>query len=172
MYLFPYKPHWLTDYLLESEAIVSSYGTRLELHHIGSTAIPGLYAKDCIDILGVVPNILEVEAKKPALKSLGFTAKGTYGIEGRAYFSKANRKVHLHIFEAGDSHINEHLGFVKLMFNNKQLINELNVLKCELQNKYPNDKELYQRDKTFFYEKLHQRLMNQAGQNDTSQHNN
>jgi GrpB-like predicted nucleotidyltransferase (UPF0157 family) len=68
------------------------------LHHIGSTSVSGLYAKDCIDMLGIAQNINEVAEKKELLIELGYTHKGAYGIEDREYFSKDLRNVHLHIF--------------------------------------------------------------------------
>jgi GrpB-like predicted nucleotidyltransferase (UPF0157 family) len=137
---------------------MSSYGAELELHHIGSTAVAGLNAKDCIDILGVVPNLSIVGDKKESLIDIGYDHRGPYGIPGREYFSKQHRKVHLHIFESGDFNITKHLNFVKIMRANPSLIEALNVVKEQLHIKFPVDKEAYQIGKKFFYDKIHEMI--------------
>ena len=141
MYIHPHRKEWKDDYINESSLILSSYGKDIKLHHIGSTAIEGLYAKDCIDILGVVDDLAEVVKHKNSIIELGYDFKGEYGIPGRQYFSKSVRKVHLHIFQAGDTNIRKHLFFVERMRGNTEMINKLNTLKIDLQNKYPADKD-------------------------------
>jgi GrpB-like predicted nucleotidyltransferase (UPF0157 family) len=154
MYIHPHKKTWKDEYNNESNLILSSYGEGIKLHHIGSTAIEGLYAKDCIDILGVVEDLSEMVKRKNSIVDLGYIYNGEYGIAGREYFSKSQRKAHLHIFKAGDTNINKHLFFVQIMRGNTQLIKELNTLKKHLQQKYPSDKDAYQREKEFFYNKI------------------
>ena len=118
MYLHPHKEEWKAEYLRESELILLSYGKDIELHHIGSTAVRGLFAKDCIDILGIVENLSEVAVRKQHLIELGYDYKGSYGILGREYFSKKSRKIHLHIFASGDVNIKKYLHFVEAMQGN------------------------------------------------------
>lgn len=110
------------------------------MYHIGSTAVEDLFAKDCIDILGILTNLSKVQTNKNRLIRLGYVYEGEYGIHGREYFSKANRKVHLHIFESSDINIVKHLNFVKVMNSTPDLVAQLKDLKINLHNKYPNDK--------------------------------
>ena len=154
MYIYPHNEAWESDFQHEKNDLISSYEGIIEILHIGSTAITGLYAKDCIDLLGVVNNILEVSRLKHSITKLGYVSKGEYGISGREYFSKKQRKVHLHIFQCGDVEIVKHLNFVKLMQGNIELITELNQLKQELHTKYPKDKDAYQNEKTIFYNRI------------------
>ena len=153
MYIYPHNNEWAAEYARESNEIISNYGKDLKLYHIGSTAVKGLFAKDCIDILGVVTKLAKVQAKKECLR--GYSYKGEYGIRGRAYFSKTERKVHLHIFEKGDDNIAKHLNFVNVMSNRPELVIKLNKLKKDLQSQYPNDKDLYQMEKAYFYSEIH-----------------
>ena len=140
------------------DSIISTYEGDIEIFHIGSTAIAGLYAKDCIDLLGVVKDISKVSTFKQNIVDLGFVYRGQNGIIGREYFSKKQRKVHLHVFQSGDVNVEKHLHFVKIMNNNVVLITELNQLKQGLHAKYPNDKELYQKGKAFFYSHINKVL--------------
>jgi GrpB-like predicted nucleotidyltransferase (UPF0157 family) len=154
MYVYPHKQEWKAEYLQESERIRSRYGRAIDLHHIGSTAVVGLLAKDCIDILGVVSDLSEVVARKQTLIELGYRYRGENGIAGRRYFSKVVRKVHLHIFESGDPNVEKHLRFVKRMQGDEALVDELNRLKAELHERYPNERDAYQAGKSHFYSKL------------------
>ena len=154
MYLYPHKNEWKDDYASESSLIFSSYGEGIKLQHIGSTAVDGLFAKDCIDILGVVEDLSEVTRRKNSMIELGYQYKGEYGLSGREYFTKNVRKVHLHIFQEGDHNIQKHRYFVDVMRNNNQLVEELNKLKLHLHQKYPSDKDSYQREKEHFYKQF------------------
>lgn len=158
MYIYPHNEAWKSEYTRESDAIQNEFGLSIELHHIGSTAISGLHAKDCIDILGIVSDLSEVFKRKERLIALGYNYKGAYGISGRGYFSKASRKVHLHIFEIGDTNIKKHLHFVNVMKNSPSLVATLNSLKIDLHTKYPKDKDLYQLGKVHFYDEIHKML--------------
>ncbi len=67
-YLHAYNPQWPQRYQQESELIKQASIIDLQLFHIGSTSVKGLYAKDCIDILGV--NVLAVSATPEMLRAL------------------------------------------------------------------------------------------------------
>lgn len=154
MYLFPYNEAWPGEYLKQVQYIESACNGGLRLHHIGSTAVEGLFAKDCIDILGVVDELERVQYFIGPLATLGFEYRAEYGVPGRAYFAKAKRKVHLHIFQTGNPNIAQHLRFVQLMTTRPDLVSKLNQLKCELAAKYPSDKDAYQREKAVFYQAI------------------
>lgn len=160
MYIYPHKSAWKNEYEDEKRLIISCYHGNITLHHIGSTVISGLYAKDCIDILGIVKCTDGVVAQKQNFIDLGYTYKGEYGFEGRQYFSKTKRKVHLHIYPLGHLAIEEHLNFIHIMQGNLKLINELNQLKQHLHNKYPQDKNAYQTEKAYFYENIKKKYVN------------
>ena len=131
MYLFPYNEAWPSEYQAQAQQISAACEGAVTLHHIGSTAVVGLYAKDCIDILGVVDKLERVQHFISPLAALGFEYRAAYGIEGRAYFAKAQRKVHLHIYAAEHHNIARQLGFVRLMqalAKNYKLFAELQML--------------------------------------------
>ena len=62
----PYDPNWPSMYELEETLIRSILGDELlEIHHIGSTSIPRIYAKPIIDILPVVRDIHRIDEFNP-----------------------------------------------------------------------------------------------------------
>jgi len=159
MYIHPHNDKWQLEFENEKAAIVAAYEGEIDIFHIGSTAIKGLYAKDCIDMLGVVKDISKVSSLKQNFVELGYEYRGEYGISGREYFAKKQRKVHLHIFNYGDVNVEKHLNFVNVMRGNAELINELNQIKQGLHAKYPNDRNSYQSEKEFFYNRINETFL-------------
>ena len=110
----PHDSRWAGEYLKEAERIKHVFGEELlEIHHIGSTAIPGIYAKPIIDFLVGVKDILRVDSFNPAMEKLGYQAYGEFGISGRRYFPKGLivRTYQIHVFQSGDPQIARHLNF-------------------------------------------------------------
>lgn len=101
----PYNPDWPKLFLKEAAYIQQLLGNKCQaLHHIGSTSVPGLSAKDQIDILCVVDEL----TSSLVLQNIGYLYKGEYNIPLRYYFSKDTPpKVNLHVVE------NDH-GFIAL----------------------------------------------------------
>ena len=84
-----YDPNWITKFREEANLILTILGDELlEIHHIGSTAIPGIFAKPVIDILPVVRSIENVNGYNPQFVEVGYEPRGEYGLPGRRYFSK------------------------------------------------------------------------------------
>ena len=105
-----YNANWPAMFEQESILIQNALGTNcLNIHHFGSTSVPGLCAKPIIDILPVVRNILEVDKAAKAMENLGYEAKGEYGIAFRRYFQKSkNVRTHnVHVYEEGDPEIDQ-----------------------------------------------------------------
>nr|WP_255478903.1 GrpB family protein [Erythrobacter sp. EC-HK427] len=114
--LVPYTSAWPVEFTNEASAIRAAIGLAcVHIHHIGSTAVPGLLAKPVIDILVETETLAALDAATPALAALGYTARGEYGIAGRRYFAKSDREGqrshHLHAFTIGAPEIARHLAF-------------------------------------------------------------
>ena len=153
MYIVPYKEEWQFIYRSELEKIHKEVSFNLEFHHIGSTAIKGLHAKDCVDILGIIDCFELGKGLIKPLEKLGYIYKGEYGIVERHFFSKpSNPKIHLHVCPIGHEQIERHLKFVTVMSGNKSLIKKLNEFKSKLARQFP--KEIYQLKKRAFYEEI------------------
>ncbi|EHK48846.1 uncharacterized protein TrAtP1_009345 [Trichoderma atroviride] len=67
------NPLWPQSYELLKDRIVSALGpTIVEISHIGSTSVPGLPAKDLIDIDLTVKDVLDEDSYVPQLQAAGF----------------------------------------------------------------------------------------------------
>lgn len=114
--LSPHDANWSKAFKEVEIMLREKIPTGLDLHHIGSTSIPGIHAKPILDILGVVPSIEVFDAHQSTLESLGFVYKGEYGIPHRRYcvLYDENEKVgliHLHVFAKSNSEVERHLVF-------------------------------------------------------------
>lgn len=97
-------------YREEAETLRKALGQHcLDLQHMGSTSVPGLDAKEDLDILCVV-DALPSSLK---LKDVGYIYKGEFNIPLRYFFSKNTEvsKVNLHVVEPSHGFIELNLCF-------------------------------------------------------------
>lgn len=136
----PHDPAWEEAFEAEARSIRSALGDGvIRLHHIGSTAIPGILAKPIIDLLGVVEHLEVMDGHTDEMERVGYEVMGAFGIEGRRYFRKMDafgkRTHHLHVFARGSPHIERHLAFRDYLKNNDEKAAEYSSLKASLTGK-------------------------------------
>ena len=152
-----YNPNWREMYKEESEKIKNILNDIvIDIHHIGSTAIPGIKAKPVIDILVEVKDIEGVDQYNHKMKELGYEAMGEYGILKRRFFRKGenNRTHHIHIFQVGNEEIKRHINFKEYLIAHPDKAREYSKLKEKLANKYSYDVENYSNSKSDFIKKI------------------
>jgi GrpB-like predicted nucleotidyltransferase (UPF0157 family) len=115
--LSPWSPDWGgRAQALIAEIAAAAPGVFLALHHVGSTAVPGLVAKPVIDLLGEAADLAAIDAAGPALAARGWRARGENGEAGRRYFTLDDpatgaRLAHLHAHATGHPMIPWRLAF-------------------------------------------------------------
>ncbi len=73
MVLVEYDPSWPQRYAEQESRIRAALGDRaVEVHHAGSTSVPGLAAKNVIDVILVVPDPTDEAAYVQALEEAGY----------------------------------------------------------------------------------------------------
>lgn len=155
----PHRPNWQDKFKLEAENIKVALGRNIvEIHHIGSTAIPDIYAKPIIDFLVEVEDILTVDDRNESMENLGYEVKGEFGIKGRRYFRKddssGKRQYQIHTFEQGSEEVRRHLAFRDYLVSHKEKAKEYSDLKCRLAEKYPYNSKAYMDGKDDFIKKI------------------
>ncbi|CDM89437.1 GrpB family protein [Xenorhabdus bovienii] len=156
----PYNSHWVNAYNDEMVNLKDAFPEEiLFVHHIGSTSVPGLAAKPIIDILLEIKNMGKFDENHSVIESLGYTARGEYGIPGRRYFIKGgdNRTHHIHAFETGCFHITRHLVFRNYLRRHNDVAHQYAEIKYQAARACGNSSEIYCQLKNEFI-LLHEKL--------------
>ena len=131
-------------------------GVAIAIHHIGSTAVPGLAAKPIVDMLMEVTDLQALDAMEDRMLSLGYIPQGEFGIPGRRYFQKGGdkRTHHLHAFAAGDSNLVRHLALRDYLRAHPEAAADYGNLKKAIARTCENDLGRYCDGKDAFVKRL------------------
>lgn len=146
--IVPYSSSWQELAQLEIQQLTHVVGPFLcDVHHIGSTAVPGLAAKSILDLMPVTSDIEFIDCAMPAFERLGYCSWGELGISGRRYFTRdsktGNRVVQLHCFQQGSAHIERHLAFRDYLRAHPATRSAYEQEKRRCANRFPADSHAY-----------------------------
>jgi GrpB-like predicted nucleotidyltransferase (UPF0157 family) len=140
-----YDPAWPAAYAAERERLAPLLPTGVELHHFGSTAVPGLAAKPVIDMIALVDDL---DAPLAALVQPGgyqyppaFNATLT-NRRFLCYPTAAYRTHHLHLVDEPEE-LERRLCFRDRLRADPVLASEYVALKRALAERYRDDREAY-----------------------------
>jgi GrpB-like predicted nucleotidyltransferase (UPF0157 family) len=150
----PYDPDWPRKFERERAALARLFGARAVggIHHVGSTAVPGLDAKPVIDILVGVASLDVARACIEPLTALGYVY-APYRSEEMAWFCKpdpARRTHHLHVVPAGAPRYRAELLFRDFLRAHPAVAAEYAALKRDLAVRFETDREAYTQAKADF----------------------
>jgi len=116
-YILPYLPNWKQRFSSIAQWLEPHLPEGCQIHHIGSTSIPGMPAKDIIDLdlecpIGLTSQVIA------CLEPLGYFHEGNKGIPGReALAPKLGTEAqqqpvhHLYVCESGAHELKKHLAY-------------------------------------------------------------
>ena len=156
--IVPYHSEWPELFHDESLKLTAALnGEVIAIHHMGSTAIPGMdRAKPIIDVLVEVREIGRVDDHDNKMIELGYEPRGEYGIPGRRYFVRhvegmeAIRSYHVHAYQSRHSEIERHLNFRDFLIAHCEEAQAYSRLKERLAEEFPGDTVRYTDGKTDF----------------------
>jgi GrpB-like predicted nucleotidyltransferase (UPF0157 family) len=158
-----HNPAWVVLFQTEADALAIVFGDQLvAIHHIGSTAIPGIGAKPILDILVEVWDIQKVDGLNHDMEKLGYQPRGEYGIPGRRYFVKKSGEVHthhVHTFQSDNPQVERHLNFRDYLVIHLQDALAYSQLKEDLARQYPEDMDGYVAGKNDFIQNIDEKAL-------------
>ncbi|MCC6245681.1 MAG: GrpB family protein [Gemmatimonadaceae bacterium] len=152
--VIPYSPAWPRQFESESVLLAAALQPWLAgtIEHIGSTAVPGLWAKPVIDIMAPVKSLAESRAAIPAAEALGYVYF-PYKSEVMHWFCKpssARRTHHLHLVPVNSDLWRARLAFRDALRKDPRLAADYQALKLHLAALHPVDREAYTEAKAPF----------------------
>jgi GrpB-like predicted nucleotidyltransferase (UPF0157 family) len=170
-----HDPAWPAAFAMEAARIADVFGSRLrQMHHVGSTAVPGLHAKPIIDILVVLDDTDTIDVFNPAMEALGYRVRGECleaivpGTPGRFYFSKnagGVRTHQVHVCAEGHPEIAAKLAFRNYLRAHSEAAATYGRLKHELAAAHRFDNISYMRGKDAFVKSTLEDAMHRWSEN-------
>lgn len=167
--LVPYQESWQKLFDEWSQRLKAQCKTQfVDVHHIGSTSIPGLAAKPVIDILAELENWEDLSEIRPLLEEIGFQEKFTSKIIRWAFYHHENPQIHLHVLCRGNPQIGRHLRFRDYLRTHPEDRDAYAKMKADLALKHTAKKE-YTQEKTPFINSIDRKALSQYGFNHPQQ---
>lgn len=143
-----YQDEWKQQFEHEKNRLEEIFQPFIvNIHHIGSTSVPGLSAKPIIDILAEADSLDVIEQATYPLLQEGYVAKGENGLPGRRYFYKEKlpkvRLIHLHCYQKGNHEIERHLAFRNYLRAHSNEANRYAEVKLKAAIQFPFDIDAY-----------------------------
>lgn len=164
--LFPivlseYQPIWKECYLAEKKVIIQATGTHkiVRIHHIGSTAVPGLLAKPTIDILVEIEDATDTSSLISAMQECGYRylkqpenpPPHMMFIKGYTPEGFAGQAYHVHVRYQGDW---DEIRFRDYLITHPDTAREYGELKMRLKDLHEHNRDAYTAAKTEFIRRV------------------
>jgi GrpB-like predicted nucleotidyltransferase (UPF0157 family) len=163
--LHPYDPRWAENARTESARLAHVLGASLvTVHHIGSTAIPGIRAKPILDLIPVLASSAALDETRTGIESLGYISWGEYGLIGRRYYTLDDpvtgvRKVQLHCYGVGSPEITRHVAFRDYLCARPEIAQAYDAEKARCRERHPLDSHAYSDCKSKWVERIQEEAL-------------
>jgi GrpB-like predicted nucleotidyltransferase (UPF0157 family) len=149
--LAAYNPAWPQIAAAHAERLRVLGPALVAVHHIGSTAVPGLAAKPIIDLMPLVRDLDDLDRQRPRVEALGYHWHGELGIPGRRYCTLSDttgaRIVQLHFFHTDSPHAARHIAFRDYLRAHPEAARAYENEKRRARDLHPNDSHAYSDEK-------------------------
>lgn len=154
IHLSEYDPAWPEAFKTEAVALRPPLEEWITggVHHVGSTAIPGMIAKPIIDIMIGVSTLADSRPCIDVLSAAGWWY-APYRPDTMHWFcrpSPARRTHHLHLVPTGSDWYQAELAFRDYLVAHPEAAEQYARLKQVLAERFPNDREAYTEGKSEF----------------------
>ena len=159
--IVPYDRSWPAVFERERIILERALGSSVTggIHHVGSTAVPGLPAKPIIDILVGIEDLESARVHIKPLAALDYVY-APYRRDEMLWFCKPNpaaRTHHLRLVPTGSERFRDELAFRDYLRQHSECAEAYAKLKKELAVRFEHDREAYTEAKTDFVREVARR---------------
>lgn len=151
VFLAAYNPEWPQMAKDLAERLRSLGSIIVAVHHIGSTAVPGLAAKPIIDLMPLVTKLADLDRERLRVEAFGYDWHGEFGISGRRYCTlsdgSGDRIAQLHFFEVDSPQVRRHIAFRNYLRAHLEVASAYEREKRRARDLHPNDSHAYTDEK-------------------------
>lgn len=144
-----YDPSWPRSFSAERKRLEALI-REAEIHHIGSTAVPGMSAKPVVDIMALVADLDAPVGRLVERGGYQFPAAFNATLDDRRWLCRPSAPVrthHLHLVSDPEL-LARHLRFRDRLRESAALRSEYTKLKRSLTERFPGDREAYSAGKS------------------------
>jgi len=147
VYLRAYDPEWPARFQSEARILTEALGPWITggVHHVGSTAVPGLTAKPIIDIM---VGVADLDSSRPCIDLLAELdyCYAPHRADVMHWFCKpspARRTHHLHLVPTGAERFVDVLAFRDHLRAHPDAVRQYEQLKLQLAARHAHDRDAY-----------------------------
>ena len=134
-----------------------------EVHHIGSTSVPGLTAKPVIDLMPLVSDLAELDRKQADVEAIGYGWHGEYGVDGRRFCTLADpggtRIAQLHFYEYASPHAKRQIAFRDYLRAFPDVAGAYAIEKHRACALFPHDSTAYSKEKGAWIQRVEKKAL-------------
>ena len=145
--LRPYDATWPAQFEREAKVLTEALGSHIAggVHHVGSTAVPGLTAKPIIDIM---IGVRDLDSSRPCIDLLAEFdyCYAPHRGDVMHWFCKpspARRTHHLHLVPTGSQRFTDVLAFRDYLRTHPEAVEQYEKLKRQLAVQHAHDRDAY-----------------------------
>ena len=155
-----HNPQWEQNFEAIAAEIRAALGElALAVHHVGSTAVPGMAAKPIIDLDVEIIDYTVFPAVVEKLEQIGYFHEGDLGIPQREAFRYEGKPHlqthHLYVSPTASPELKRHLTFRDHLRSHPEAVREYSRIKKEAAALFPDDIDGYIRHKCPCIDKLY-----------------
>lgn len=158
-----YDSKWPARFEMYANKIRKIFGPEVQIEHIGSTSVPGMAGKPCIDVL-VTADMKTVESHAQELLAAGFVDAGEFVMKGSHLFRVMNGNepiTNIHFFPPGHSHVVQMIAVRDFLRSHPEEVTAYSKIKNELFVNFSDDYSAYRENKDrYMYELIKRALAN------------
>lgn len=148
MVVVAYTPEWSRQFDSIKGVLERSVRRFERIEHVGSTSIPGMWAKPIIDIDIEIGSADDLEGVKKDLETIGYEYHGDQGVQDREVFKRRGGEKdrildsirhHLYVSTSLSAEYARHILFRDYLRRHAAYVDKYNAIKMELLNKYGED---------------------------------